>query len=260
MTNPDFESTSQYEPAYLALSADLTDDVRFRGPSDRTECLTALFNPLPATSVEGQAIADLLRQNTGLGLDYIAGAEASESRLKNLSGAPSILHLATHGYYCSGAGFADYEQIAENPLLYTGLALSGANRAIAGELDPTVDLEDGILTSLEASGLDLYGTDLVVLSACQTGLGEVANGEGVYGLRRAFQLAGANSVIMSMFNIPDQSTVSLMEKFYSNWLSGDSKSTALRDASLAVINERRQSSGTAHPLFWGGFILVGDPD
>jgi CHAT domain-containing protein len=105
----------------------------------------------------------------------------------------------------------------------------------------------------------LVGTELVVLSACQTGLGEVVNGEGVFGLRRAFQHAGAQSIVMSMFAVPDEATVTLMERFYAGWLSGKAKSTALREAALSLLHEHRKKCGAAHPLFWGGFVLAGDP-
>ena len=174
-----------------------------------------------------------------------------------------MLHLATHAYFCPRAGFSGNVRLDENPLLYSGLVLAGANRVVNGEIEygsESTPAEDGILTSLEASGLNLMGTDLVVLSACQTGVGEVENGEGVYGLRRAFQLAGARSVVMSMFQVPDKSTQTLMTRFYDNWLSGQSKSQALRNASLSIIEERRAEHGGAHPLFWGGFVLVGDPN
>ena len=104
------------------------------------------------------------------------------------------------------------------------------------------------------------GTELVVLSACQSGFGEVVSGEGVFGLRRALEHAGARAAIMSMFAVPDESTAILMERFYENWLSGQSKSAALRNASLSMMRERRERFGAAHPLYWGGFVLVGDPN
>jgi len=209
------------------------------------------------TRQEGSAIAELLSQAGGLDVSYLESGEAREGTLKNLKQAPRILHVATHGYFCPEA---DRDALS-NPLLRSGLVLAGANRTI-GRFDddhPNTE-EDGILTALEASGLYLIGTELVVLSACQTGIGEVQSGEGVFGLRRAFQHAGARSLITSMFAIPDGSTVTLMERFYENWLSGQSKSTALRNASLSVLTERREKHESTHPLFWGGFILVGDPN
>jgi CHAT domain-containing protein len=181
--------------------------------------------------------------------------------IKTAETSPRVLHLATHGYYCDKASFSG--RTSENPLLYSGLALAGANRFIAEDdedEESSTGLEDGIMTSLEASGLNLMGTELVVLSACQSGVGSVRNGEGVFGLRRAFQLAGAHTVLMSMFDVPDKATSMLMERFYTNWLSESTKAAALREASLSMLRERREEKGAAHPLFWGGFILVGDPN
>jgi len=114
--------------------------------------------------------------------------------------------------------------------------------------------------AMEISGLNPIGTDLVVLSTYQTGMSQVRNGEGIFGLRHAFQHAGSKSVVMSMFSVPDESTSDIMERFYENWLSGQSKSSALRNVSLSILNERRAKNLSAHPLFWGGFILVGDPE
>jgi CHAT domain-containing protein len=150
----------------------------------------------------------------------------------------------------------------DNPLLRAGLALAGANRRVAGGSAGTVDprpMEDGILTALEVSGLDLTGTELVVLSACETGMGDVRSGEGVFGLRRAFRLAGAESIVMSLWAVPDRPTSELMERFYGYWLDGRSGSSALRRAALDLLEARRREKGAAHPLFWGGFILAGDP-
>jgi CHAT domain-containing protein len=140
------------------------------------------------------------------------------------------------------------------------LILAGANRTIA-EMNPDgLSDDDGILTALEAAHLNLGNTDLVVLSACQTGVGDVRSGEGVFGLRRAFQQAGARSIIMSLYEVPDETTSDLMTRFYENWLSDESKASALRNASLDLLAQRRAEGKSDHPLFWGGFILVGDPN
>jgi CHAT domain-containing protein len=230
-----------------------------RGPPRQEDCLVDPFRLLAATRAEVSAIGDLLSVDPALDVRTQTGTNASESALKGLSQAPRILHLATHGYYCSESTRAKSMGDADNPLLYSGLALAGANRPIMGHAVSEGD-QDGILTALEASGLNLIGNDLVVLSACQSGMGDVAKGEGIYGLRRAFQHAGAQSILMSMFDVPDQSTRQLMERFYANWLAGYSKAAALRQASLSILHERRQVHGTAHPMFWGGFVLVGDPN
>ena len=138
------------------------------------------------------------------------------------------------------------------PLLRSGLVFAGANRLG----DHTVG-EDGILTALEVSGIPLWGTDLVVLNACETGVGETRRGEGVFGLRRAFQLAGARTVVMSLWSVPDEETATLMTSFYRNLDRG--KSRALQDAQLAMINDRRKKHGAAHPYYWGAFVSVGEP-
>jgi len=262
MADPDFDSEPTSDTGkYLAMDMSPVDSDLARGPSDRSDCLNNLYQRLPATRKEQTAVAAVLRGELGLRVDEYSGSDAMESVAKFIDMAPRILHLATHGYFCQNAQFSGETELEENPLLYSGLIMSGGNRLIAGELGSGAgaNVEDGILTSLEASGLNLFGTELVVLSACQTGLGQIENSEGVYGLCRAFQLAGARSVIMSMFSVPDKSTVTLMERFYRDWLSGNSKASALRQASLSILQERRETHGAAHPLFWGGFILVGDP-
>jgi CHAT domain-containing protein len=234
-----------------------------RGPSTGNECLKEIFQPLPGTYDEGMAIFNLFKSEKKFRAEYLHGSEASEETLKSRKEPPAILHLATHGYFCPQIGLSDNAEQNGNPLIYSGLVLAGSNRFITLPDDyNSQDLpsEDGILTALEVSGLNLGSTDLVVLSACQTGLGEVVSGEGVFGLRRAFQHAGSRSIIMSMWSIPDKQAQMLMRGFYSNWLSGGSKSGALRNASLELLSRRRAESGTAHPLFWGGFVLVGDPD
>jgi CHAT domain-containing protein len=254
MADPDYMIDPSILHAFATL--DSSSILAYRGNTETPECLASMFSPLPMTRQEGSAVAQLLDQSGAMETSYFEAGRAREGTLKNLQQAPRVLHIATHGYFCSEA---DRDALS-NPLLRSGLVLAGANRTIGRLNDDRPNAEDGILTALEASGLNLVGTDVVVLSACQTGLGEVRSGEGVFGLRRAFQHAGAQSLIMSMFAVPDESTASLMERFYGNWLSGQSKSEALRNASLSILNERRKKGASSHPLFWGGFVLVGDPD
>jgi CHAT domain-containing protein len=135
----------------------------------------------------------------------------------------------------------------ENPLLRSGLALASANRLSDGA-------EDGVLTALEAAGLDLWGTQLVVLSACETGVGEVTAGEGVYGLRRALVIAGAESLIMSLWQVDDDATMQLMTGYYQRLGEGQGRGDALRQVQLKMLRRAE----TAHPFYWAAFIGAGD--
>lgn len=225
---------------------------------DRVECSLGPFQPLPATRVEAESVADLWSRNGGV-THVLVGRDATESLLKSWSEAPTVLHLATHGYYCGESDVGVGNNGVVNPLLSSGIAFAGANRSRDGRGKGIHPKDDGILTALEVSELNLNGTELVVLSACQSGTGAVMSGEGVFGLRRALRFAGARATVMSMFVIPDRSTVTLMDRFYTGWLSGESKVSALNEAARSIIHERRVETGAAHPLYWGGFVLVGDP-
>jgi len=141
---------------------------------------------------------------------------------------------------------------APAPLLLDGEALTLRALKLDGAALPP-EAEDGLLTAEDVSGLDLLATELVVLSACETGLGEVRTGEGVFGLQRAFTLAGAKTLVMSLWSVPDEATRELMEDFYTRLLSGEGKADALRNAQLTL---RRKYPD---PFFWGAFICQGDP-
>jgi len=135
----------------------------------------------------------------------------------------------------------------ENPLLRSGLALAGANRANS-------ESGDGVMTALEATGLDLWGTKLVVLSACDTGLGEVRNGDGVYGLRRALVLAGSETQVMSLWPVSDRSTRDLMVGYYTALIHGRGRGEAIREVQLRMLRTRAQR----HPYYWASFIQSGE--
>jgi len=187
------------------------------------------------------------------------GSHALEEAVKRVH-HPRVLHIATHGFFLANqkthAKQKDVTATAmEDPMLRSGLFFAGATRSICG-LAPAADADDGVLTAYEASMLDLQGTELVVLSACKTGLGTNRSGEGVFGLRRAFQEAGADSVLMSMWQVPDEETKRLMKLFYENWLGGMNKHEALRMAQRKLRDELR-AEGRDWPFFWGAFVLVG---
>jgi CHAT domain-containing protein len=149
--------------------------------------------------------------------------------------------------------------VTEDPLLRSAVVLAGADRL--GE-DPPGDasLDDGWLLAGEIAELDLRGTELVVLSACESGVGDLRTGEGVQGLRRAFLYAGARTLVTSLFQVPDKETRELMGQFHRGLKSGQGKLASLHEAQLTMIRERRKNGAAAHPFFWAGFVLVGDPD
>jgi CHAT domain-containing protein len=221
-------------------------------------CLDFGFSKLQYGLDELRDVTGALERIGGLRVERYCGSEALEEVLKGIRSSPRVLHIATHGFFCEDRK-PNVGEHPENPLLRCGLALAGANRFLEDSDTDRPGIEDGILTAFEVSGLNLLGSELAVLSACETGIGDVRNGEGVFGLRRAFQLAGTRALLMSMWDISDKGTCALMERFYSNWLSGMSKKRALRQAVLSTIGARREKLGKAHPFFWGAFVLVGDP-
>jgi CHAT domain-containing protein len=214
------------------------------------------FPPLPGTAEEARAVGKAI-----VDARVLIGEEASEAALRAAQ-RPTVLHIATHGFFLTdemiGAGGtrgAKYVKGdddfapppgAENPLIRSGLAMRGANLRADGD-------DDGILTALEVSSLDLWGTKLVVLSACETGIGEVHDGEGVYGLRRALVIAGSESQVISLWKVDDEATRDLMVSYYKKLGRGSGRSESLREAQLKLARHR----ATEHPFYWASFIPSG---
>ncbi len=222
-------------------------------------CLGEKYSRLRFSRKEAVSIANSIRGHDNFQVHEYYGINATERSLKMMSRPPEILHLSTHGFICEGT-FIDKNVFSINPLLKSGLVLAGANHSIGADSESFPHGEDGILTAFEVSSLNLVGTELATLSACETGIGELIHGEGVFSLRRAFQHAGAISILMSLWKVPDKQTSELMEKFYENWLGGMSKQDALRNAALKILDESRKEMGSGHPLLWGGFVLTGNPE
>ncbi|MBX3412447.1 MAG: CHAT domain-containing protein [Pirellulales bacterium] len=239
------------------------------------------WSALPGTRQEAARIQQLLEGQPGYApVVTLLDDAALEGMLKSLP-APRILHLATHGFYLpdqrARGELADAQtpaaadapattgqrlatlRSAENPLLRSGVILAGANRPHSAQAGAQ-RTDDGWATAEEIGMLDLTGTELVVLSACETGLGDIRTGEGVSGLRRAFLHAGARTLVTSLYKVPDDATQGLMAHFYERLAAGASKQTALRDAQLATMAARRKESSAAHPFFWASFVLVGSPE
>jgi CHAT domain-containing protein len=200
------------------------------------------FAPLAGTAREARTIGALFPDAR-----LLTQSNATKRALTEVT-APSILHIATHAFFIRAAAATGATTAGlENPLLRSGLALSGANRRADGA-------RDGILTALEAANLNLWGTKLVALSACDTGVGEVRDGEGVYGLRRAFVLAGAETLVMSLWPVSDTVTRELMSGYYRRLRSGLGRGEALRATELAMLAR----SDRRHPFYWASFIQAGE--
>jgi CHAT domain-containing protein len=291
--NPDFDSVQPFarlrpepEASQAALEEPTSEVAYFRG--SRSACgefKSLRFLPLPASSPEVELIARLwkdrdtsLKQAEGptpgeqddtaeASVVSLTGGSATEDALKRGMRGRQVLHLATHAFFlgeCPSAlssrgGGPDLPDnlvflAGENPLLLSGLALAGANRRQAAKPDE----EDGILTAEEIAAQDLRGVSWVVLSACDTGVGRVVPGEGVLGLRRAFRIAGARTVITSLWPIEDEAARDWMRRLYESRLSGRSTIEAVHEASLGMLKARRGSGRSTHPFFWGAFVATGD--
>tara|TARA_Y100001970_G_scaffold83400_1_gene105492 strand:- start:157 stop:3627 length:3471 start_codon:yes stop_codon:yes gene_type:complete len=221
------------------------------------------FAPLPGAEKEGEVIkevSDTKERKTSIFSQRVA----EEQLLRKISKAPEVLHIATHGFFLKeeeklkkrlqglSRGSSSVPPPADNPLLRAGLAFAGlnSNASMLGEIDPD---NDGVLTAMEVLSLDLAGTELVVLSACETGLGEIHEGEGVYGLRRSFQEAGVKNVINSFWEVSDAGTQLLMTKFYDKFLTGMPARKAMREARLEMLDDVQWSA----PFYWSAFVMVG---
>ena len=238
------------------------------------------WDPLKGAAEEANDVKRFLEGTKYGPVKLYEGKEAVEEVFLSVH-SPRILHVATHGYFLRHEELdsEDRESLmrgddsmelgaarglgrlrgAEDPLLRSGLVFAGAN--LMGASDGTAEhVGDGWVTAEDVSQMDLQGTDLVVLSACETGLGDVKVGDGVQGLQRAFLLAGARSLIMSLYSVPDAESRELMRDFYSSLKAGTGKAAALHEAELKMIRERRTKGGAAHPFFWASFVLVGEPN
>jgi CHAT domain-containing protein/tetratricopeptide (TPR) repeat protein len=257
-----------------SLSTSASNPPTMRG-GDAQACgslQAASFQPLSGTLQEVRDLSGFWQANPATESEpvrVLVGRDASEAGFKREGPGSRVLHLATHGFFLSGScsnaprgsravgGLSkrrDTHQL-DNPLLLSGLALAGANRRAAA--GPEED--DGILTAEEVASLNLGGVEWAVLSACDTGVGEIKAGEGVFGLRRAFQVAGARTVIMSLWSVEDEATREWMRALYVNRLKRKlSTADAVHQANLTILRARRAAKQSTHPFFWAGFVAAGD--
>jgi CHAT domain-containing protein/Tfp pilus assembly protein PilF len=261
LADPDFGAspaapvlTAQVDAASTERSTSLE---RFFS-SLRADMVDRPLPPLPGTRREAEAIQRMFPE-----AQLLLGSAATKDALLRLP-TPDILHIATHGFFLEDAapseasrevqlfgamGEASPAQLPPNPLLRSGLVLADAH----AQAHPTGSRrrEDSLITALELAALDLWGTQLVVLSACDTGRGDVKLGQGVYGLRHALVVAGVETLVTSLWKVNDVATQELMEAYYRQLLAGQGRTTALRQAMLALRQKR------PHPHFWAPFIAVG---
>jgi CHAT domain-containing protein len=214
--------------------------------------------------MELNAVTARWQASRGVTAKTYLGSDATEENFKQDAPGKSILHLATHGFYLSdackpkaairGIGAEIGGFVGENPFLQCGFLLAGANKH--GERAKEANREDGIVTAEDVAGLNLRGCDLVVLSARETGLGEVKSGEGVYGLRRAFQMEGARTVISALWSIDDKSTAEFMGQLFS--ASNETLPETMQRIALSRLSELRSRNESDHPFFWAAFVATGD--
>ena len=237
---PDFEESS--------LIASLNP---FRGENSSCADFESLrFEPLPGSRREVQEIAALWKKRAAEDAEVVllTGAAASEAAFKAEAPGKRVVHIASHGFFVDG-------QSGENPLLLSGLALAGANQREAAAEDE----EDGIVTAEEVAALDLGGVEWAVLSACGTGVGQVKAGEGIFGLRRAFRVAGVRTLIVSLWPVEDRTVQEWMSALYRNRFEGGlGTAEAVRAASLEMLRERRENDLSTHPSYWAGLVAAGD--
>lgn len=220
------------------------------------------FAELPGTRKEAEAIAQLLPHPT-----LVTGTAATSAALLGVN-APSVLHVATHGLFlrdetASGQGTRGFDtshrHTPSNPLLRSALVLAGALPRTGAETNAAAPSSTngrvyGLATALEIAGMNLWGTQLVVLSACETGRGDVRLGQGVFGLRRSVMVAGAETIVTSLWKVDDATTTELMVAFYRNLVAGARRSEAMR---LAALDIRKKFP---HPFYWASFIVIGQTD
>ncbi len=270
---PDYDLGAEARLAVAATTnSEVETDLQVRGPH-KVIVRGMKWDRLLGAAAEA-ADVQLSLEDTEFGpVSIYSDSLALEETFKRVV-SPKVLHVATHGYFLKAIdadetavqgemmGGTDFGaarglgmlRSSENPLLRSGVILAGANNI---GIEEVVGVDDGWVTAEEISLMDLRGTELVVLSACESGLGDIKSGQSVQGLRQAFQLAGVQSIVSSLYKVPDTETREMVRSFYAYLRDGKTPSEALNRAQRDMIKQRRESHGAAHPFFWASFIAVG---
>ena len=221
--------------------------------SDSSTTLVRSIQQLPGSELEVKVLDSLFIKNNWQ-TTLVINSKATEEEIKEVK-SPDVLHISTHGFFMDKVNAIDDDivdnGITDNPLLRSGLLFTNGGVIMHNATIGSINSSDGVLTAYEAMNMSLDNTDLVVLSACETGLGEVTHGEGVLGLQRSFQVAGAQTVIVSLFKVSDEVTQKLMVSFYQNWLQTKNIYTSFTFAKKDVMKEY------PNPKYWGAFIIIG---
>lgn len=270
VANPAFDQLASNAPVTAVRPVDPVESPFGIGGQQRSADLATLrWSALPGTAKEGQAIAALT------GATLLSGSQASATAIEKQA-APRILHIASHGYFLanqptsplakrslSNSGLPPMGSLpaanlqGESPLLRSGIVLAGANQnSTATGISPGDRGDDGYLTALEITQLDWKGTELVVISACESGKGDIQAGEGVYGLKRAIAVAGARSSLLSLWKVDDAATAAFMQSFYEKLKTGQGRADALAGTQKEFRNH--SDPGWSHPYVWAAFQLSGD--
>lgn len=277
LADPDYDATrEQRTETAQTLGIDLAPkmSLALRG-AGLMELRSLRWRPLPGARKEAASVQSELQDSIYAPVQVFYGRDAAEEVFKTVV-SPRIVHIATHGFYLPHENTGEFNEsrsvqrasgsalgrlrYVDNPLLRSGLVLAGANQLATDNQGKGLNLEDGWLTAQEISSLDFRNTELVVLSACESGLGDPEPGHGVQGLQRAFLVAGAHSLLTSMFEVPDKETRELMGLFYHQFAQTGNQVNSMQWAQRKLILQRRDQNGAAHPFFWASFFIVGQPE
>ncbi|MCA9007187.1 MAG: CHAT domain-containing protein, partial [Planctomycetaceae bacterium] len=277
LADPDYDATRKERiTTAKTLGIDLSPNVSLalRG-AGQMELRSLRWRPLPGARQEAESVQTQLKDSIYGPVQVFYGGDAAEEVFKTVV-SPRIIHIATHGFYLPFENVGTYNEsrsvqrssgsalgrlrYVDNPLLRSGLVLAGANQLATSSEERGINLEDGWLTAQEISSMDFRNTELIVLSACESGLGDSELGNGVRGLQRAFLIAGAHSLLTSMFEVPDTETRELMGLFYQKFVQSGDQVKSMQWAQQKLILKRRDQSKAAHPFFWASFFIVGQPE